>query len=126
MELELMISGMPEIDVNDMKANTVIKSFSNTSRTIHWFWEVMKELERQDLALFVQFVTGTSKVPLGGFKDLQASVLFLGGSLVGKSSTAMSNTFQALARKGPKNREHSVVHKCKQRFAVAHPRNCQL
>jgi hypothetical protein len=28
-------------------------------------------MDQQDLALFVQYVTGTSKVPVGGFKSLQ-------------------------------------------------------
>ena len=31
----------------------------------------MRELDKEDLALLVQFVTGTSKVPLDGFKALQ-------------------------------------------------------
>lgn len=70
-ELELMISGLPEIDVEDMKANCITQNFAPGSRVIHWFWEVISELENQDLALLVQFITGTSKVPLGGFKNLQ-------------------------------------------------------
>jgi E3 ubiquitin-protein ligase HUWE1 len=39
---------------------------------MQWFWEVVRELEKEDLARLVQFVTGTSKVPLDGFKALQA------------------------------------------------------
>ena len=31
----------------------------------------MRDLDKEDLALLVQFVTGTSKVPLEGFKALQ-------------------------------------------------------
>ena len=33
--------------------------------------QVVRELDKEDLALLVQFVTGTSKVPLDGFKALQ-------------------------------------------------------
>ncbi len=33
--------------------------------------QVVCELDKEDLALLVQFVTGTSKVPLEGFKALQ-------------------------------------------------------
>ena len=36
-----------------------------------WFWNVLDSMNQQDLALFVQYVTGTSKVPVGGFKSLQ-------------------------------------------------------
>ena len=33
--------------------------------------QVVRELDKEDLALLLQFVTGTSKVPLDGFKALQ-------------------------------------------------------
>jgi len=36
-----------------------------------WFFEVLSELGKEDLALMIQFITGTSKVPLEGFKALQ-------------------------------------------------------
>ena len=31
---------------------------------IKWFWRWIRSLEQTDLAKFLQFVTGTSKVPL--------------------------------------------------------------
>jgi len=34
--------------------------------------QVVREMDKEELALLVQFVTGTSKVPLEGFKALQA------------------------------------------------------
>ncbi|KAK9785185.1 hypothetical protein WJX73_010540, partial [Symbiochloris irregularis] len=70
-ELELLISGLPEIDVGDLRANTEYAGYSAASRVVQWFWEVVGELDKEDLALLVQFVTGTSKVPLDGFKALQ-------------------------------------------------------
>lgn len=70
-ELELLISGLPEIDVDDLRANTEYSGYTAASPVIQWFWEVVRSLEKQDLALLVQFVTGTSKVPLEGFKALQ-------------------------------------------------------
>lgn len=36
-----------------------------------WFWEVVQAMGKEDRALLIQFVTGTSKVPLEGFKSLQ-------------------------------------------------------
>ena len=36
-----------------------------------WFWEAVGEMDKQERAQLVQFVTGTSKVPLEGFKALQ-------------------------------------------------------
>ncbi len=70
-ELELLISGLPEIDVDDLRRNTEYSGYTAASRTVQWFWETVQKLDKEDLALLVQFVTGTSKVPLDGFKALQ-------------------------------------------------------
>eukprot|EP00951_Prasinocladus_malaysianus_P046806 scaffold647954_cov44-Prasinocladus_malaysianus.AAC.2 len=70
-ELELLISGLPEIDVDDLRDHTEYSGYTAASQTIQWFWEVVREMDKQSLALLLQFVTGTSKVPLEGFKALQ-------------------------------------------------------
>ena len=71
LELELLISGLPEIDVGDLRANTEYSGYTAASRVVQWFWECVDEMGKQDRALLVQFVTGTSKVPLDGFRGLQ-------------------------------------------------------
>ncbi|KAM3302623.1 E3 ubiquitin-protein ligase UPL1 [Capsicum chacoense] len=70
-ELELLISGLPEIDMEDLKANTEYTGYTAASTAVQWFWEVVKGFSKEDMARFLQFVTGTSKVPLEGFKALQ-------------------------------------------------------
>lgn len=70
-ELELLISGLPDIDVHDLKKNTDYVGWKATDKEIEWFWSVMFSLSRNEKAAFLQFVTGSSKVPLAGFKELQ-------------------------------------------------------
>ncbi|KAM7259413.1 hypothetical protein ACFE04_015154 [Oxalis oulophora] len=70
-ELELLISGLPDIDLDDMRANTEYSGYSAASPVIHWFWEVAQGFSKEDKARLLQFVTGTSKVPLEGFSALQ-------------------------------------------------------
>lgn len=70
-ELELLISGMPEIDIDDLKVNTDYSNYKMTDPMIHWFWNALYSFTHEERALFVQFVTGTSKVPLEGFKALE-------------------------------------------------------
>lgn len=70
-ELELLISGLPDIDLDDMRANTEYSGYSPGSPVIQWFWEVVQGLSKEDKARLLQFVTGTSKVPLEGFSALQ-------------------------------------------------------
>eukprot|EP00918_Siedleckia_nematoides_P015819 GHVU01034184.1.p1 GENE.GHVU01034184.1~~GHVU01034184.1.p1 ORF type:complete len:613 (+),score=132.88 GHVU01034184.1:200-1840(+) len=70
-ELELMLSGLPHIDLKDLRANTEYSNYSPDDQVIRWFWEVLGELGQTHLASFLQFITGTSRVPLGGFRTLQ-------------------------------------------------------
>ncbi len=72
-ELELMISGLPDVDVLDLRANCEYHGgYSAASQIILWFWEIAISMDREQRALLLQFVTGTSKVPVGGFSELQA------------------------------------------------------
>ncbi|XP_075718327.1 E3 ubiquitin-protein ligase HACE1 isoform X2 [Rhinoderma darwinii] len=67
-ELELLLSGMPEIDVNDWMKNTEYTSgYDKDDQVIKWFWEVVQELTQEERVLLLQFVTGSSRVPHGGF-----------------------------------------------------------
>ena len=69
-ELELLISGMPDYDVEDLRAHTEYRGYTSESATIRNFWTVMRSLSQEDKALFIQFVTGSAKVPLEGFNHL--------------------------------------------------------
>jgi E3 ubiquitin-protein ligase HUWE1 len=70
-ELELLISGLPDIDVHDLKQNTEYVGWKATDKEIEWFWNILTSLSRNEKASFLQFVTGSSKVPLAGFAELQ-------------------------------------------------------
>jgi HECT-domain (ubiquitin-transferase)/Domain of Unknown Function (DUF913)/Ubiquitin binding region len=69
-ELELLISGLPEVDLEDLKNNTEYHNYTKDSAVILWLWEVLYEFSHEERAEFLQFVTGSSKVPLEGFKAL--------------------------------------------------------
>merc|ERR1712142_1129545 len=70
-ELELLISGLPSIDIDDLKANTEYHKYQFNSLQIQWFWRALRSFDRAQRAKFLQFVTGTSKVPLQGFANLE-------------------------------------------------------
>jgi len=69
-ELELLISGTPDIDVGDLRSNTQYQGYSTSDPQIIWFWRFVETLSREEKAKLLQFVTGTGKVPLGGFAAL--------------------------------------------------------
>lgn len=69
-ELELLICGLPVIDLNDLRRNTEYHNYTEQSTTIKWFWKFLGEFTEEQKAWLLQFVTGTSQVPLEGFKSL--------------------------------------------------------
>jgi E3 ubiquitin-protein ligase HUWE1 len=72
-ELELLISGLPDIDIDDWKNNTVYQGYSATASPVQWFWRAVRSFDQEERAKLLQFSTGTSKVPLEGFAHLQGS-----------------------------------------------------
>lgn len=63
-ELELLISGLPDIDVADLRANTEYQGYSPGSPVIRWFWDVVEAMDKEDRALLLQFVTGAPRAAL--------------------------------------------------------------
>ncbi|KAF6760270.1 hypothetical protein DFP72DRAFT_1097039 [Ephemerocybe angulata] len=70
-ELELLISGTPDIDVDEWRAATEYVGYTSTDPNIVWWWRALKSFNRDERAKVLSFATGTSKVPLNGFTELQ-------------------------------------------------------
>lgn len=47
-------------------------SFSS-SQVVQWFWKAVKGWPAEKKSRLLQFATGTSRIPVNGFKDLQGS-----------------------------------------------------
>ncbi|KAH7636366.1 nedd4-like protein e3 ubiquitin-protein ligase wwp1-like protein [Dermatophagoides farinae] len=73
-ELELLLCGMQKIDIDDWQRNTIYRHYTRNSRQIIWFWQfVREECDNEKRARLLQFVTGTCRVPVGGFAELMGS-----------------------------------------------------
>lgn len=75
-ELELMLCGLPEINLEDWKTHTRYKGLFEFAGANHevvkWFWEVVEhDFDQEMRARLLQFSTGTSGVPARGFNYLQ-------------------------------------------------------
>ncbi|CAL1707508.1 unnamed protein product [Somion occarium] len=70
-ELELLISGTPDIDVDEWRAATEYNGYTSSDPVIVWLWRALKSFNREERAKVLSFATGTSRVPLGGFVELQ-------------------------------------------------------
>ncbi|GAA6059540.1 hypothetical protein JCM10212_006038 [Sporobolomyces blumeae] len=72
-ELELLIGGVETIDVEDWQKNTEYRGYDAKDPVVEWFWEAVRAWPAEKRARLLQFVTGTSRTPSGGFRDLQGS-----------------------------------------------------
>ena len=72
-QLGLLINGTPFIDTEDWRMNTVYKNYNDYDNIIINFWEIISNLEQEELSNFLLFCTGSSRVPIGGFKSLESN-----------------------------------------------------
>uniref|UniRef100_A0A6B2ELN4 E3 ubiquitin-protein ligase SMURF1 n=1 Tax=Phlebotomus kandelakii TaxID=1109342 RepID=A0A6B2ELN4_9DIPT len=80
-ELELVIGGISSIDVNDWKQHTRLKHCTPETQQVVWFWQIVESYTSEMRARLLQFVTGSSRVPLQGFRALQGSTGAVGPRL---------------------------------------------
>ena len=73
-ELELLLCGIQEIDIEDWQRHTVYRHYTRSSKQVLWFWQFVREAcDNETRARLLQFVTGTCRVPVGGFSELMGS-----------------------------------------------------
>jgi E3 ubiquitin-protein ligase NEDD4 len=97
-ELDLLICGTPDIDLNDWKRHTEYlgqyQKLGNKHQVIKWFWSVVDNFSKSRKTIFIfnifcyrycyliyseeqirllQFATGCSRLPAQGFKALQSN-----------------------------------------------------
>ncbi|KAH8902656.1 HECT-domain-containing protein [Coniochaeta sp. PMI_546] len=72
-ELELLIGGIAEIDVDDWKKHTDYRGYTESDEVIQYFWQTVRSWDGEQKSRLLQFTTGTSRIPVNGFKDLQGS-----------------------------------------------------
>ncbi|KAL4234805.1 WW domain containing E3 ubiquitin protein ligase 1 [Mactra antiquata] len=72
-EIELMLCGMQEVDVDDWERNTIYRHYQRNSKQVVWFWKFVRELDNEKRTRLLQFVTGTCRLPVGGFAELMGS-----------------------------------------------------
>ena len=71
-ELDLIICGIPTIDICDMRENCKYEfPLSKDHPSVQRFFAVIRHWNREDLAKLLLFVTGSSQLPIGGFKTFK-------------------------------------------------------
>lgn len=67
-ELELILVGIQDFDVQDWQTHTQYRTYRRTDKQIQWFWAFVNEISDEQRSRLLQFVTGTCRLPIGGFR----------------------------------------------------------
>ncbi|RLN68167.1 hypothetical protein BBP00_00001168 [Phytophthora kernoviae] len=62
-ELELMVCGSPEVNVDLLEKCTEYSSCSPTDNHIVWFWRTLRSFSHEERSTFLRFVWGRSRLP---------------------------------------------------------------
>ncbi|KAK8847903.1 hypothetical protein M9Y10_018951 [Tritrichomonas musculus] len=69
-ELDLLICGIPEIDVQDLRENTeYLYPYNKNHPVIKLFFKAIEKWSNEQLAKLIMFFTGSSQVPINGFAE---------------------------------------------------------
>ena len=73
-ELELLMCGVPEIDLDDWKRHTeYLGEYARLGakhKVIKWFWKAVEAMTVEERVRLLQFTTGCCRLPAQGFKAL--------------------------------------------------------
>ncbi|KAI7063301.1 putative E3 ubiquitin-protein ligase, partial [Hortaea werneckii] len=62
-----------DIDVDDWKKHTDYRGYTENDPVVQNFWQCIRSWDSEQKSRLLQFATGTSRIPVNGFKDLQGS-----------------------------------------------------
>lgn len=83
-ELETLLIGEQLLEFNALRHATRYEGFTENSAVIKYLWCVLMEFNEKEKALFLAFVTGSGRAPVGGLQNLKMVV-----QNSGKDSTAL-------------------------------------
>ncbi|XP_041353724.1 apoptosis-resistant E3 ubiquitin protein ligase 1-like isoform X2 [Gigantopelta aegis] len=74
-ELELLMCGTGNYSIADFKMHhTVIGASLTFTKVLDWFWTIVASFTEEQMARLLQFTTGCSQLPPGGFSELNPKI----------------------------------------------------
>ncbi|KAJ6649770.1 Apoptosis-resistant E3 ubiquitin protein ligase 1, partial [Pseudolycoriella hygida] len=88
-ELELLLCGTGEYSITDFKSHHVVNGNSQEfRRVLAWFWAGVSNFSQTEMARLLQFTTGCSQLPPGGFQELNPRFQITAAPTFGNLPTA--------------------------------------
>lgn len=81
--------GMDRVSFDDLKQHTVVNGSNQRFQVIvSWFWTIVSSFTQEEMAKLLQFVTGCSQLPPGGFAELSPKFQITSSPTRGRLPTA--------------------------------------
>ncbi|XP_062126180.1 apoptosis-resistant E3 ubiquitin protein ligase 1 isoform X3 [Drosophila sulfurigaster albostrigata] len=88
-ELELLMCGTGEYSISDFKSHHIANGNSaEFRRVLAWFWAGVSNFSQTEMARLLQFTTGCSQLPPGGFQELNPQFQITAAPTFGNLPTA--------------------------------------
>ena len=69
-ELELLICGVSMYDLSELKRHYRFINDGLSYKTLEWFWLALSHFTSEQFSRLMQFTTGSSQLPAGGFSAM--------------------------------------------------------
>ena len=89
--VQLLMCGMDKVSYEDLKEHCLVNQGLHNARfheVLSWFWTIVSSFTQEEMARLLQFVTGCSQLPPGGFKELDPRFTIVPAPTVGRLPTA--------------------------------------
>jgi len=73
-EMELLLCGSTNLDIEELEATCRYEGYTKDSEVMRNFWEIMKELPAEKQKQFLQFTTGSDRIPIRGLSTLRLTI----------------------------------------------------
>ena len=69
---QLLMCGLSTVSYTDLKQYARVNGTDLTfEKVVNWFWTIVSGFTQEEMAKLLQFVTGCSQLPPGGFRELR-------------------------------------------------------
>ena len=74
-ELELLMCGVDTVTCDELRKHASVDNGNGKwQEVVSWLWAALQGFSTEEMARFLQFVTGCSRLPPGGFQDLSQPI----------------------------------------------------
>lgn len=73
-ELAKIVMGESDIELEHLRPNAKYEGFAEGAPVVTWLWEVLRGFDTMQRRLFLSFVTGSDRSPVGGLAELRLTI----------------------------------------------------